>query len=64
MVIYKVVYRYKTADTLLEEAILPLSQYFQENNFILKWFFIRYTDPKPHLRIRFHLKNKNTILLF
>lgn len=48
----------KTADTLLEEAILPLSQYFQENNFILKWFFIRYTDPKPHLRIRFHLKKQ------
>ncbi|ATL42173.1 thiopeptide-type bacteriocin biosynthesis protein [Elizabethkingia occulta] len=48
----------KTSDTILEEAILPLSQYFQENNFILKWFFIRYTDPKPHLRIRFHLKKQ------
>ncbi|OPB84964.1 thiopeptide-type bacteriocin biosynthesis protein [Elizabethkingia ursingii] len=48
----------KTADIILEEAILPLSQYFQENNFILKWFFIRYTDPKPHLRIRFHLKKQ------
>ncbi|AVF49564.1 MULTISPECIES: thiopeptide-type bacteriocin biosynthesis protein [Weeksellaceae] len=48
----------KTADNILEEVILPLSQYFQENDFILRWFFIRYIDPKPHLRIRFHLKKQ------
>nr|WP_199161907.1 thiopeptide-type bacteriocin biosynthesis protein [Elizabethkingia sp. ASV34] len=48
----------KTADIILEEVILPLCQYFQENNFILKWFFIRYIDQKPHLRIRFHLKKQ------
>lgn len=27
------------------------------NNYISKWFFIRYHDPKPHLRIRFCLDN-------
>ncbi|WP_169306828.1 lantibiotic dehydratase [Pedobacter polaris] len=24
-----------------------------------KWFYIRYTDPKPHIRLRLHLKNTN-----
>lgn len=49
----------KTADLILEEAAQPLVEYFQENNFISKWFFIRYNDPKPHLRIRFRLNNTN-----
>ncbi|WP_228401783.1 thiopeptide-type bacteriocin biosynthesis protein [Chryseobacterium sp. PMSZPI] len=47
----------KTADLILEEGVQPLIEFFQENGFILKWFFIRYYDPKPHLRIRFRLNN-------
>lgn len=47
----------KTADIILDEAIQPLMKYFQENDYISKWFFIRYNDPKPHLRIRFKLNN-------
>lgn len=47
----------KTSDLILEETIQPLTEYFQENNCISKWFFIRYHDPKPHLRIRFCLNN-------
>ncbi|CAA7196415.1 Nisin biosynthesis protein NisB [Chryseobacterium potabilaquae] len=47
----------KTADSILEECIQPLKEYFQENNYISKWFFIRYNDPKPHLRVRFKLNN-------
>ena len=49
----------KTSDLILEEKIQPLTQYFQENNYISKWFFIRYHDPKPHLRVRFCLNNTN-----
>lgn len=49
----------KTADLILEEAIHPLVEYFQENGFISRWFFIRYNDPKPHLRVRFRLNNTN-----
>ncbi|RNA61963.1 lantibiotic dehydratase [Chryseobacterium nematophagum] len=45
----------KTADLILEEAIQPLIEYFYENDYISKWFFIRYNDPKPHIRIRFKL---------
>ncbi|WP_066437348.1 thiopeptide-type bacteriocin biosynthesis protein [Chryseobacterium sp. CCH4-E10] len=47
----------KTADLVLEEIIQPLVEYFQENNYISKWFFIRYHDPKPHLRVRLLLNN-------
>ncbi len=47
----------KTADLILEEAIQLLVEYFQEHNYISKWFFIRYNDPKPHLRVRFNLNN-------
>ncbi len=49
----------KTADLLLEEAIQPLVEYLKENIYISKWFFIRYNDPKPHLRIRFLLNDTN-----
>jgi len=43
----------KTADLILEEAIQSVAGYLQKNNEISKWFFIRYHDPKPHLRVRF-----------
>lgn len=47
----------KTADLILEETVQTLTEYFQENNYVSKWFFIRYHDPKSHLRIRFYLNN-------
>lgn len=49
----------KSSDIILEEIIKPLTEYFQAENYITKWFFIRYNDPKPHLRIRFNLNNTN-----
>ncbi|WP_223599892.1 thiopeptide-type bacteriocin biosynthesis protein [Chryseobacterium sp. GVT01B] len=55
----------KTSDSILEEVIQPLLDYFMESNYIMKWFFIRYNDPKPHLRLRLKLntiENYNTIL--
>ncbi|MDQ0065156.1 thiopeptide-type bacteriocin biosynthesis protein [Chryseobacterium lathyri] len=47
----------KTADIILEKALQPLVENFQENNYISQWFFIRYNDPKPHVRVRFKLSN-------
>ncbi|GEN78223.1 thiopeptide-type bacteriocin biosynthesis protein [Chryseobacterium hagamense] len=47
----------KTADIILEEAIHPLIECFKRDNYISKWFFIRYNDPKSHLRLRFKLSN-------
>ncbi len=49
----------KTADLILEEALKPLVEYFQQKKYISKWFFIRYSDPKPHLRVRLLLNNIN-----
>ncbi|MBB6372572.1 thiopeptide-type bacteriocin biosynthesis protein [Chryseobacterium shigense] len=45
----------KTADVILEEAIQPLTELFKQNTYISQWFFIRYNDPKPHVRLRFKL---------
>lgn len=49
----------KTADLVLEEIMRPLLEDFQKTGCISKWFFIRYNDPKPHLRIRLHLNNNS-----
>ncbi|GAE66019.1 lantibiotic dehydratase [Chryseobacterium indologenes] len=49
----------KTADIILEEAIAFFIEDLQKNNHISKWFFIRYTDPEPHLRIRLKVSNIN-----
>jgi thiopeptide-type bacteriocin biosynthesis protein len=49
----------KTSDIILEEAVAPLVQYLKNNDYIIKWFFIRYNDPRNHLRLRFELKDKN-----
>ncbi len=45
----------KTADTILAEDIKPLVEKMSSVNIINKWFFIRYSDPKLHIRVRFYL---------
>ena len=52
---FKVYTGYKTADTILADTIYPLTQYLTKENLIDRWFFIRYSDPQFHLRIRFHV---------
>lgn len=52
---FKIYTGVKTSDTILTEAISPLVSRLLENSNIKKWFFIRYNDPKSHLRIRFEL---------
>ena len=49
----------KTSDLVLDQVILPLVENLKEKNQIHKWFFIRYHDPKSHVRVRFHLKDTN-----
>lgn len=56
---FKVYTGIKTADIILEEAVLPLMEYFKSTHCISKWFFIRYNDPKPHLRIRIKITIQN-----
>ncbi|GAB3636803.1 lantibiotic dehydratase [Hymenobacter arcticus] len=45
----------KSLDKLLPEVILPLAEAWHARGLIRQWFFIRYTDPRFHLRIRFQL---------
>ncbi|TXD49758.1 thiopeptide-type bacteriocin biosynthesis protein [Polaribacter sp. IC073] len=54
---YKIYSGVKVADILLIEIIKPLTTELIDNNIINKWFFIRYLDPEPHLRVRFRLKD-------
>lgn len=50
----------KESDNILLEQIKPLIKSFMTEEFIQKWFFIRYYDPEPHIRLRFKLtKNIN-----
>ena len=42
----------KTADNILTKAIAPILKELQKELAIEKWFFIRYSDPDFHLRIR------------
>lgn len=54
---FKIYTGVKTSDIVLTEAIKPFIQKLQNENLIKKWFFIRYNDPKPHLRLRLNMKN-------
>lgn len=49
----------KTSDLFLLEVIKPFVEQLQNEHVIKKWFYIRYNDPKPHLRIRFNISNLN-----
>ena len=52
---------FKTADYLLKEAIPQVANRLLANRVIGKWFFIRYSDPELHLRLRFLLTDTNQV---
>ncbi|WP_299119104.1 thiopeptide-type bacteriocin biosynthesis protein [uncultured Tenacibaculum sp.] len=54
---YKIYCGVETTDTVLNNCIKPLVNSFFKKNIITKWFFIRYSDPENHLRVRFLLKD-------
>ncbi len=58
---YKIYTGPKTSDLVLTEIIKPIAEQLIEAKIIDKWFFIRYADPKHHLRIRFHYINPEDI---
>lgn len=47
----------KTADAILKNEMIGYVREMLENNIIDKWFFIRYSDPDFHIRLRLHLKD-------
>lgn len=49
-------------DALLLNIVLPFITAYR--NAFREWFYIRYYDPNPHVRIRFRLRDKNEGLYF
>ena len=49
----------------LANVIFPFANEMFQQNLITEWFFIRFEDPKPHIRLRFKIDNpsKNGHLL-
>ncbi|REA63530.1 hypothetical protein DSL64_03545 [Dyadobacter luteus] len=47
----------KTADKILTAVIRPFCKELIASKTIDKWFFLRFSDPQEHLRIRFHSKD-------
>lgn len=52
---YKLYCGLKVADRVLVEAVRPLTETLLAEELIDQWFFVRYADPDPHLRLRLHL---------
>ncbi len=59
---YKLYTGPKSADYVLTELVKPVSEYLLSNEIIDKWFFIRFGDPDLHIRLRFHLTEKDSII--
>jgi thiopeptide-type bacteriocin biosynthesis protein len=58
---YKIYCGVKTADILLLEIIKPVTAALLKEGIINKWFFIRYTDPAPHIRFRLQLTTQDAL---
>ncbi|MFD0862875.1 thiopeptide-type bacteriocin biosynthesis protein [Sungkyunkwania multivorans] len=54
---YKIYVGKRSANMVLTDIVLPLSNALLTEGHIDKWFFIRYADPDFHLRIRLHLSD-------
>jgi thiopeptide-type bacteriocin biosynthesis protein len=59
---YKIYCGVKTSDLVLIEVVKPLIEHLFKNNYIDKWFVIRYVDPHSHLRLRFHFSKSDNII--
>jgi thiopeptide-type bacteriocin biosynthesis protein len=51
----------KTADIILTDVVKPMTEQLLSQGVIDHWFFIRYGDPRLHLRVRFHFRTPGSI---
>jgi len=58
---FKVYCGYKTSDKIITEYLLPFAETLEQEGKLDKWFFIRFNDPKPHVRFRILVKDKQLI---
>lgn len=47
----------KSADVILTDYLMPIIENLREAKIIDNFFFIRYSDPKFHIRFRFHVED-------
>lgn len=59
-VYFKIYTGNKTADKILSNQIWKICNKLIKQKVIQKWFFIRYADPKNHIRLRFNLTDSNS----
>lgn len=52
---FKLYTGHKSADRLLTDIIQPMTSKLLNDGSIADFFFIRYSDPKPHVRLRFRI---------
>jgi thiopeptide-type bacteriocin biosynthesis protein len=58
---YKLYSGFKSADRVICEVVRLLTEELFRKGIIDKWFFIRYSDPELHLRVRFHYNDKESV---
>jgi thiopeptide-type bacteriocin biosynthesis protein len=58
---YKIYCGVQTADIILREQLKEKIIILKDSKIIEKWFFIRYNDPEPHIRVRFLLSNNSNL---
>lgn len=54
---YKIYCGPYTTQSVLINKLTPLIKVYLETNKILKWFFVRYSDPEFHLRLRIEVND-------
>ena len=59
---YKIYTGVKTADLILIDHLKLILEKLINNGVIDQWFFIRYSDPNFHLRLRLHFLDKNKLI--
>jgi len=56
----------KQHDEIITKPLREIVREMNEQKLIDRWFYIRYADPEPHLRVRFHaadVRYNDTVLL-
>ncbi|WDF56043.1 lantibiotic dehydratase [Mucilaginibacter sp. KACC 22063] len=51
----------KSVEKVFIETLCPYIKYLSDEKIIDKWFFIRYTDPHHHIRLRLKVHEKNKL---
>jgi thiopeptide-type bacteriocin biosynthesis protein len=51
---------FKQHDEIITRALPTIVSEMEQQQLIDRWFFMRYADPEPHLRVRFHTASEET----